>query len=54
MRPIPISTAKLIDVCPPNSDYPEGFAMNLTDGIFRLPFSSVVERARVSRIGPRL
>ena len=28
-------TAKLIDVCPPNEDYPEGFAMNLTDGIIR-------------------
>jgi len=31
-------TAKLIDMCPPNSDYPEGFAMNLTDGIFRCRF----------------
>lgn len=28
-------TAKLIDVYPPNADYPEGFAMNLTDGIVR-------------------
>ena len=28
-------TAKLIDVHPPNEDYPEGFAMNLTDGIIR-------------------
>jgi len=28
-------TAKLIDVSPPNADYPEGFAMNLTDGIVR-------------------
>jgi len=28
-------TAKLIDVYPPNQDYPEGFAMNLTDGILR-------------------
>lgn len=28
-------TAKLIDVYPPNEDYPEGFAMNLTDGIIR-------------------
>lgn len=28
-------TAKLIDVHPPNEDYPEGFAMNLTDGIVR-------------------
>jgi putative CocE/NonD family hydrolase len=28
-------TLKLIDVYPPNEDYPEGFAMNLTDGIIR-------------------
>jgi putative CocE/NonD family hydrolase len=28
-------TAKLIDVYPPSQDYPTGFAMNLTDGIFR-------------------
>jgi len=29
-------TAKLIDVYPPCPDYPEGFAMNVTDGIFRM------------------
>jgi putative CocE/NonD family hydrolase len=28
-------TAKLIDVYPPSNDYPEGFAMNLTEGILR-------------------
>jgi uncharacterized protein len=28
-------TAKLIDVYPPNEDYPEGFAMNLSEGILR-------------------
>jgi len=28
-------TAKLIDVYPPSADYPEGFAMNITDGIRR-------------------
>ena len=28
-------TAKLIDVCPPNKDYPNGYAMNLTDSIVR-------------------
>lgn len=28
-------TAKLIDVYPPSEDYPDGFAMNLTDGIIR-------------------
>jgi hypothetical protein len=26
---------KLVDVYPPNPDYPEGFAMNLTDGVLR-------------------
>ncbi|PQV50692.1 CocE/NonD family hydrolase [Paraburkholderia sp. BL21I4N1] len=31
-------TAKLIDLYPPNDDYPQGFAMNLTDGIFRCRF----------------
>jgi uncharacterized protein len=28
-------TAKLVDVYPPNEDYPQGFAMNITDGILR-------------------
>jgi putative CocE/NonD family hydrolase len=28
-------TVKLIDVYPPSPDYPDGFAMNLTDGILR-------------------
>ena len=28
-------TAKLIDLHPPNDDYPQGFAMNLTEGILR-------------------
>lgn len=28
-------TAKLIDVYPPNDDYPQGYAMNITDGIIR-------------------
>jgi hypothetical protein len=31
-------TAKLIDVYPPNRDYPEGYAMNLTDGILRVRY----------------
>jgi putative CocE/NonD family hydrolase len=31
-------TAKLIDVYPPNEDYPAGFAMNLTDGILRVRY----------------
>ncbi len=31
-------TAKLIDVYPGNTDYPEGFAMNITDGIARTDY----------------
>jgi putative CocE/NonD family hydrolase len=31
-------TAKLIDVHPANEDYPDGFAMNLTDGILRVRY----------------
>lgn len=28
-------TIKLVDVYPPSEDYPQGFAMNISDGIFR-------------------
>ncbi|EHM02452.1 hydrolase CocE/NonD family protein [Acetobacteraceae bacterium AT-5844] len=31
-------TAKLIDVHPPSADYPQGFAMNLTEGVLRLRY----------------
>ena len=31
-------TAKLLDIYPPSSDYPEGYALNLTDGIIRAKF----------------
>jgi putative CocE/NonD family hydrolase len=34
-RPDTDFTIKLIDVYPPNADYPHGYAMNLTDGILR-------------------
>ena len=37
-------TAKLIDVHPPNDDYPEGFAMNLTEGILRVRYRDSWER----------
>lgn len=49
-------TAKLVDVYPPNADYPHGYAMNLTDGIFRCRFRdswtdpSALEAGRVYRI----
>jgi putative CocE/NonD family hydrolase len=32
-------TAKLIDVHPPSADYPQGYAMLLTDGILRLRYA---------------
>ena len=31
-------TAKLLDVYPPSPDYPEGYALNLTDGTLRAKF----------------
>ena len=31
-------TAKLLDIYPPSQDYPEGYALNLTDGILRAKF----------------
>jgi putative CocE/NonD family hydrolase len=31
-------TAKLIDLYPPSADYPDGFALNLTDSIIRMRF----------------
>ncbi|WP_417723865.1 CocE/NonD family hydrolase [Salipiger sp.] len=31
-------TAKLVDVYPPSPDYPRGYAMNVTDGIFRVRY----------------
>lgn len=31
-------TAKLVDVYPPSEDYPRGYAMNITDGIFRVRY----------------
>ncbi len=40
-------TVKLIDVYPPNADYPEGFAMNLTDGILRLRYRDSFEHPKL-------
>src|SRR5277367_5825477 len=37
-------TAKLIDLHPPNEDYPEGFAMNLTEGLLRVRYRDSWER----------
>ncbi|MFQ5860831.1 MAG: CocE/NonD family hydrolase [Dehalococcoidia bacterium] len=37
-------TAKLIDVYPPNEDYPEGYALNLSDSIIRARYRHARER----------
>src|SRR5262249_24061358 len=37
-------TAKLIDVYPPNRDFPQGFAMNLTEGLLRVRYRDSWER----------
>jgi hypothetical protein len=37
-------TAKLIDMYPPSADYPDGFAMNLTDGIVRVRYRDSWEK----------
>jgi len=43
-RPDTDFTIKLIDVCPPNEDYPQGYAMNLSDGILRCRYRDSWER----------
>jgi uncharacterized protein len=37
-------TAKLVDVHPPSTDFPRGFAMNLTEGLLRLRYRDSWER----------
>lgn len=37
-------TAKLVDMHPPSADYPTGFALNLTDGIFRCRYRKSWEK----------
>jgi putative CocE/NonD family hydrolase len=50
-RPDTDFTVKLIDVYPPNEDYPEGFAMNVTDGILRVRYRRSWERPELLRPG---
>jgi uncharacterized protein len=38
---------KLVDVYPPNPDYPDGYAMNLSHGILRLRFRNSCEKAEL-------
>ena len=44
-------TVKLIDVHPPSADYPQGYAMNLTDGILRLRYAEDPATPRLRRAG---
>ena len=44
-------TAKLLDVYPPSYDYPEGYALNLTDGILRAKFRNSWERTELLEPG---
>ena len=44
-------TVKLIDVYPSCADYPDGFAMNITDGIFRLRYRDGWERETMAEAG---
>lgn len=46
-------TAKLIDVYPPNPDYPDGYAMNLTDGILRVRYRDSWEEPELMNPGER-
>lgn len=44
-------TAKLIDVYPPNPDYPEGYAMNLSDSIIRARYRGSRDMAELMEPG---
>ena len=44
-------TAKLVDVYPPNDDYPQGFAMNLCDGIIRARYRNRRDREELMEPG---
>jgi putative CocE/NonD family hydrolase len=44
-------TAKLIDVHPPSADYPQGYAMILTDGILRLRYAEDPATPRLRTAG---
>ena len=44
-------TAKLIDVYPPNEDYPHGYALGLIDGIIRARYRESLERSVLMEAG---
>lgn len=44
-------TIKLVDVYPPGQDYPQGFAMNITDGILRVRYRNSWEKPELMEEG---
>ncbi len=44
-------TVKLVDVYPPNPDYPDGYAMNVSDSILRLRYRNSREQAELMQPG---
>ena len=44
-------TAKLVDVYPASADYPEGFEMNVTDGIVRARYRHALDHAEMLKPG---
>ena len=44
-------TVKLIDVYPPSEDYPDGYAMNLADGILRTHYRNGFEKRELMKPG---
>ncbi len=44
-------TAKLIDVYPPNDDYPDGFVLNISDSIFRMRYRDSWEKPEMMKPG---
>lgn len=50
-RPDTDFTCRLVDWYPPNADYPDGFAMNLCDGILRVRYRDSWERPELMSPG---
>jgi putative CocE/NonD family hydrolase len=44
-------TAKLVDVYPPSEDYPQGYALNISDGILRCKFRDSWEKPSLMEPG---
>lgn len=44
-------TAKIIDVYPPNEDYPEGYALNISDSILRVRYRDSWNKAKLLEPG---